>query len=122
MNKWIFIGMGIIILSVVGIFFLRDSSVTGNTVIDGDSQDITLSYSSWNYALSDNTVNAGEPVTITVDTSTVKGCYKSVSIPQLGISKYVREGDNQITFTPTKPGVYTIRCSMGMATTKLTVV
>jgi len=121
MNKWIFIGLGIIIISVIGILSLGNGSPTGDTVLE-DSQQISLSYGNGNYILSENTVNAGEPVTITVDTNTVKGCYKSIVIPQLGISKYVSANNNQITFTPTEPGVYTIRCSMGMATTKLTVV
>ena len=128
MKKWIYIVIGIIVLSVI-IYSFKDNneSITGNIIQDtSNSQEITLSYGTINgarnYILSESTVKAGEPVTITVDTNTIKGCYRSIAIPDLGISKYIKESDNKITFTPTEPGTYKIRCGMGMGVTYLTVI
>lgn len=127
--KWVYIVIGIIILSIITIVLMNktEENITGNIIQDtSNSQEITLSYGTINgarnYILSENTVKAGEPVTITVDTTTVKGCYRSIAIPDLGISKYIQESDNKITFTPTEPGTYKIRCGMGMGVTYLNVI
>jgi len=118
MKKWILLTLGAIAIFSI-ILILNSFTTTGNTVSE-NTDEVTLSYKNRNYALSDTTFKVGEPVTITVDDS-VKGCYKSIVIPELGINKYVTSSDNEIIFTPTEPGTYTLRCSMGMGKIKFTV-
>jgi hypothetical protein len=46
---------------------------------------------------------------------------QSVTIPGLGVRKYVTQGDNIIEFTPDKSGKFDIVCSMGMGRQSFTV-
>lgn len=92
---------------------------------DDGVQDVQLSYGkvgpSFNYIFSTNTVKVNEPVRITAEVSKLKGCYRYVQIPSLGISKYMTESDNTVEFTPTETGELLFTCSMGMGTVKLNV-
>ena len=94
----------------------------GTVVIDpsGSVQRITLSQKNLNYYPQTVTVRAGNPVVLTLD-NTVKGCLRAVSIPQLGVSKYLRAATDTLAFTPAQKGSFTIQCSMGMGRGKLVV-
>ena len=109
-----------------GLFvFVGGSKTNGNTntlpdANSGDTQKITLSEKNFNYYPETVTVKAGQPVEITLD-SNVKGCLRSLAIPQLGVSKYLRSAADKLLFTPPKQGTFTIQCSMGMGFGKLIV-
>ena len=60
-------------------------------------------------------VKAGVPVEITLDSS-VRGCYRSFSIPKLGVSKRSSNPSDTIKFTPNQKGTFRYQCSMGMGT------
>jgi plastocyanin domain-containing protein len=64
----------------------------------------------------------GIPVKMTVDLNTVVGCATDIVIKDFGVRKYVSQGDNIITFTPTKTGTIGIACSMNMYHGTFTVV
>ncbi|MDO8555988.1 MAG: cupredoxin domain-containing protein [Nanoarchaeota archaeon] len=78
-------------------------------------QVITLSMKNGNYYPNTITVKAGQPVTITLDKS-IKGCYRSFTIPTLGIQKNLPTPNDALTFTLPQPGSYRFACSMGMGT------
>ena len=69
-------------------------------------------------------VQRGLPVTwtLTVPEEKLIGCNNEILAPELGIAKKLVPGENTITFTPTKTGVFTFSCWMGMIRSRVTVV
>ena len=118
------------VLTVLGLFAFASNKMVGNTdstpltgavVSQGQAQDVKLSFINYNYVLEPSTLKAGVPVRMEVDMSTVYGCMRDVRIPAFGVSKYVKEGDNVIEFTPNKAGTFNIACSMNMGRGTFTV-
>lgn len=115
------------VLLVGGIFFFGSGSGKGipnNTEnfagSSGDVQKVVIGMKNYNYYPNTITVKAGQPVSITLDSS-VFGCYRSFTIRELGVAKYLPTPKDSVEFTPTKKGTYTFACSMGMGTGKLVV-
>ena len=77
-------------------------------------QEVALSMTGYQYQPTPIRVKVGVPVRFTTDLSTVRGCMRSIVIPELGVSGRVSEGSNTIEFTPTKAGTFRMTCSMGM--------
>lgn len=69
----------------------------------------------------DITVKAGEPVEWKIEASkeSINGCNYKVLLRDFGMEQIFEEGENVIEFTPTKAGVYTYSCWMGMITGKI---
>ncbi len=107
----------IIVLALVigGVIFLFMQGKSSSEISSPSSQEIILSMRNYNYYPNTLNVEAGKPVSITLDTS-VSGCYRSFNIPDLGVSKTSLNPDDKITFTPTQKGTFRFRCSMGMGT------
>src|SRR3989339_690282 len=89
---------------------MHNASKHSSTVI----QKITLSMKG-NYYPNTINVKSGIPVEITLDSS-VRGCYRSFSIPKLDVSKYSSSPTDTIKFTPNEKGTFRFQCSMGMGT------
>jgi len=70
------------------------------------------------------TVKAGIPVkwTITAEKGKVNGCNNEIIITEYDISVKIKEGENIIEFTPSKPGQFGYSCWMGMIRSTITVV
>ena len=83
-------------------------------VVTGEVQNVKLAVSGGTYILTPSVLKKDVPVKMEADLSTLKGCSRDVVISSFGVRKYVREGDNIITFTPTKTGTINIACSMNM--------
>jgi len=120
MAKNVFYIISIFILIAIAGFFLLKNGVSGNTVTDteenkvpGEVQRVVLGTKNYNYYPNTIEVQAGKPVSITLDKS-VTGCLRSFTIKDLGVSKYVKTPDETIDFTPTKKGTFRFACSMGM--------
>ena len=86
----------------------------------GETNEIILSYKDYNYYPNIITVKSGEPVRIYLDSS-VRGCFRSFTIRDFGINKYLKSPADYIEFTPTKKGTFNFACSMGMGTGKIIV-
>lgn len=84
-------------------------------------QNVTTSLASGQYEPIQ--VKAGIPVkwTITAEQGTINGCNGTMVIPQYGIQKTLKTGDNIIEFTPTESGTFTYSCWMGMIRSTITV-
>ncbi|MCR5258514.1 MAG: sulfite exporter TauE/SafE family protein [Desulfovibrio sp.] len=69
-------------------------------------------------------VQRGLPVTWTLVMPEEKliGCNNEILAPELGIAQKLTPGANNITFTPTKTGVFAFSCWMGMIHSQITVV
>jgi hypothetical protein len=93
-----------------------------NTIPTGDIQNVKLSVSAGTYVLTPSVLKKGIPVRMEVDLGTVVGCSRDIVISAFGVRKYVKSGDNIITFTPTQTGTINIACSMNMYRGTFTVV
>ena len=115
-NNKIFIGIFIIaVLVISGFLLLSGKSTTGNVINnEGNIQKITLSMKG-NYYPNTINVKQGVPVEITLDSS-VRGCYRSFNIRELGVSKYSSGPSDTIKFTPNKKGSFEFACGMRMGT------
>ena len=120
---------GIIILIVLGVFFVSSNgyngiSTTGNTESNANSatgvQEITLSFKNGNYYPNTINVQPNKPVRIYLDSS-VQGCYRSFTIRSFGVSKRLATPSDYVEFTPDKEGTFGFACSMGMGTGTLIV-
>ena len=120
MEKSTWYGLAIfLVIIVAGFIFLNPSNATVNSnvidsgVIQGTTQKVILSMKNSNYYPDTIKVKAGEPVSISLDSS-VTGCLRSFNIKDLGVSKNARTPQETIDFTPTKKGTFAFMCSMGM--------
>jgi len=70
------------------------------------------------------TVQQGIPVrwTINAPAGSINGCNNSIIIREYGIQYAFKPGDNEIKFTPTRPGRFLYTCWMGMIKSTITVV
>ncbi len=117
----LYIGVILLILIVGGFFLFRGGSSTvngnvfseGSQALQGEVQKVVISEKNLNYYPNEIKVKAGQPVSITLDSS-VTGCLRSFNIKDLGVSKYAKTPSETIDFTPTKKGTFRFACSMGM--------
>lgn len=120
-NKNTFIIIGVIIFVIIaGIFLLMGSNNTQgqsstNTNTGGTSQKFVLSIKNYNYYPQVIHAKAGQPISISLDSSVV-GCYRTFTVPQLGISKSLSTPSDSVDFTINEKGIYKFACSMGMGT------
>ena len=69
------------------------------------------------YRSEHTTLKAGVPVSLKLTTNDTKGCSRAFTIPEYNISEILPEtGEVMVEFTPTKTGMLTYTCSMGMYT------
>ena len=87
---------------------------------NGKVQEIILSMKNYNYYPNTIKAKVGVPVRIFLDESVV-GCYRSFTIRDFGIAKYLKTPNDYVEFTPTKKGTFRFACSMGMGTGTLIV-
>lgn len=111
-KKTIFLIFGILAVILIGYFLIAKGGLTGNATSE-NIQKITLSMKNYNYYPNIITVEADKPVEITLDSS-VRGCYRSFNIKELGVSQYSQDPSQKITFTPSQKGSFEFACSMRM--------
>jgi len=117
----LYIGVILLILIAGGFFFFKGGSsiVNGNVVsegsqaLQGEVQKVVISEKNLNYYPNEIKVKAGQPVSISLDSS-VTGCLRSFNIRDLGVSKNAKTPSDTIDFTPIKKGTFKFACSMGM--------
>ncbi|MDO8508649.1 MAG: cupredoxin domain-containing protein [Nanoarchaeota archaeon] len=112
---------GYLISSSDTINSIGTNTITGNVINNNDLiQKVVLSEKDLNYYPQEIRVKANQPVSLSLDDK-VKGCLRSFTIRDLGISKYLKAVTDTIEFTPTKKGTFVFSCSMGMGYGKLIV-
>ena len=124
----LYIGVILLILIAGGFFFFKGGSsiVNGNVVsegsqaLQGEVQKVVISEKNLNYYPNEIKVKAGQPVSISLDSS-VTGCLRSFNIRDLGVSKNAKTPSDTIDFTPIKKGTFKFACSMGMGYGKIIV-
>ncbi|MBS3140708.1 cupredoxin domain-containing protein [Candidatus Woesearchaeota archaeon] len=136
MKNGMLVGIMIVMVLLVGGFVysnlneITPENITGNTVAtnngansntpSGNVQKIVLSMKNGNYYPNTVKVKVGQPVSISLDSS-IRGCYRSFTIRQLGLAKRLTTPSDTLDFTPTQKGTFRFACSMGMGTGTLIV-
>ena len=86
-------------------------------------QEVTIEVNDGRYVSSTNTLKAGVPVRLILNTQNTFGCIRAFTIPSYNISEILPEtGQKTVEFTPTKTGLLSYSCSMGMYNGSFTVV
>jgi len=86
-----------------------------SATVNSGVQEVTINVSSHGYTTDVNTLKLGIPVRLTLITNGVASCARAFTIPGYNISKILPQtGTEVIEFTPTKIGLLTYTCSMGM--------
>jgi len=94
--------------------FQSDTEGTLATVNSG-VQEVTINVSAHGYTANVNTLKVGVPVKLTLITNGVASCARAFTIPDYNLSKILPQtGTETMEFTPTKIGLLTYTCSMGM--------
>lgn len=125
MNKSMFYIIGtVLIILIAGTVLIRGKGDSYNVAPvgsgTGETQNVVLGIKDYNYYPNTIKVKVGVPVSISLDSS-VSGCYRSFTIRDLRINKYLKTPQDTVEFTPTKKGTYRFACSMGMGTGTLVV-
>lgn len=119
MKPIVIYGIGIIVVIVFAVYTFaltnNSASLSKQTAAasGGDVQKVVIGMKNNNYFPNTITVKAGQPVSISLDSSVV-GCYRGFVIRDFGINKYLRTPQDTVEFTPTVPGTYRFQCTMGM--------
>lgn len=83
--------------------------------IKGGVQEVFITVTNSGYKSDVNTLKAGMPVRITLNSKDVRSCARAFTIPDLNYFKVLPEdGKEVVEFTPTKTGKLVYTCSMGM--------
>jgi len=118
----VFVIIGMVLL--FGTFLIKNPGSSANAISgnsgSGEIQKIILSMKNYNYYPNTVKVNVNQPVRIYLDKSVV-GCYRSFTIRDFGIAKYLPTENDYVEFTPNKKGTFRFACSMGMGTGTLIV-
>ena len=86
-------------------------------------QRVTITVRSNGYTADATTLKAGIPVKLKLISDQAQGCARAFTIPGLGISKILPvNGQEELVFTPKKPGPLAFACSMGMYTGSFNVI
>jgi sulfite exporter TauE/SafE len=93
-----------------------ESSESGESApINSGIQEVKINVSAHGYKANVNTLKVGAPVKLTLVTNGVASCTRAFTIPDYNLSKILPQtGTETIEFTPTKTGLLTYTCSMGM--------
>ncbi len=118
----------LILLFVGSLFYFKasqQSTTTGNgvndAVLNGNAQTIDLSFKNYNYYPNTIRLKYNVPTRIIADMKTIRGCMTNINIPDFGVSKTVKKGDNVVEFVPNKKGTFGFSCPMRMGTGKIIV-
>jgi hypothetical protein len=78
-------------------------------------QEVTITATTGSYKSNVNTLKLGVPVRISIVSNNVAGCTRAFTIPELNYFRILpQNGTEVVEFTPTKIGLLTYTCSMGM--------
>lgn len=85
-------------------------------IIEG-KQNVEITATNSGYKTDTKSIKVGVPVKLTVVSKNVQSCARSFAIPSLNVNKLLpSNGKEIIEFTPTKTGLLTFSCGMGMYT------
>lgn len=102
-------------------WFSNQEATAGNAIRQDNIQIINMTVDYGGYTPNVFKLEKGLPVKWIIDGTEASGCTNSIIVPDLGIRKALKTGNNIIEFTPQKAGTINFSCSMGMARGKFIV-
>jgi plastocyanin domain-containing protein len=106
----------IVILTLVTILISGCGNlITGNAVATNEPyQEIKMQVTRSGYSPDKFVIEKGVPVKWIIDGKELTGCNNAIQVPDLNLEFEIKEGLQTIEFTPTKEGVVSWSCWMGM--------
>lgn len=98
-----------------------ETAYASNLKMENGKQVISMDIDGLSYSPSHFVLKQGVPVIWKINGLNVNGCESIVVVPDYGISKFVKQGENILEFVPENPGELTFSCPMGMVTGTFTV-
>lgn len=94
----------------------KSTATDPNVKLENGTQKVTLSVSNGGYSPKYFRVKNNVPVELTLETTgNVYSCATAFTFKAFDIKDFLKPSDSKVhTFTPTKKGLYTFACSMGM--------
>lgn len=114
------IGYATTLLGFQGFSALPDAIPVTTALIDG-KQFLTMEVTEFGYAPDLFYVQKGIPVYWQIYGGDNLGCASTLVLAAFDVRANIRPGENVVTFTPTKSGVFPFSCSMGMVSGRLVV-
>lgn len=98
------------------VLYKSNSTKQQNNITNG-IQEVEIIATNSGYKTNTKSLKIGVPVKLTITSKNVQSCARSFIIPSLNINKVLPlNGTEVIEFTPTKEGIFTFSCGMGMYT------
>jgi uncharacterized protein len=125
--KYSLIAIAALLLVIIGIVAFRNNAsssepMDSSSIPFATGKVVNVGVTGSQYTFSPSEVKKGEKVSLVFDMSQVRGCARSVVIPEYGVRKLVEPNNNIVEFTPTKSGRVDVACSMNMYTGSFMVV
>lgn len=109
-------------LSFSGLLQGSPQAVGAAPAIINGAQEVSMSVTRSGYQPNNLTIRAGIPVRWKVNGVGAVGCTSIMTIPSLGVSQALTQGENIIEFTASNKGQLAFMCSMGMVRGSFTVI
>lgn len=119
--------VSIVIFSLLTFAYINNKSNNSKVVSKEDAtgnlaqQIVNVRVEGSQYIMQPSQLKIGTPTKLIFDMSTVRGCARSVILPEFGVRKMLSNSDNSIDFLPMKQGNFKIACSMNMYTGQFSV-
>lgn len=121
-------GLAVILFGVINIrngsrlISWGGASAPNGTVNTKEEQIVRMTQEADGYSPNVFTIEKGRPVKWIINSVSQYSCASSIIVPRFRITKFLKQGENIITFTPTELGEIPFSCAMGMYRGKFIVV
>ncbi|MGV8150399.1 MAG: cupredoxin domain-containing protein [Candidatus Woesearchaeota archaeon] len=113
-GKWIVIALSVIVLSALVSFIVFSKGISLSGFATKNQQEINMEVSASGYSPNIFTLKKGVPVKWNIDVKQLTGCNEELILNDYGLDINLKQGLNQIEFTPDKTGVIRWSCGMNM--------
>jgi sulfite exporter TauE/SafE/copper chaperone CopZ len=94
---------------------LKGASITGNIIFDSEGyQIIEMEVNRYGWEPDNFVLQKDVPVKWKIYGKEITGCNNAIQVPKLGLNFDIKKGEQIIEFTPTKKGIISWSCWMGM--------
>ena len=113
-NTLLVVAILLAILIAVSPYFILSKGIFVSGFESKTVQEITMEVSATGYSPNTFTLKQGVPVRWNIEVTELTGCNEELLLQDYGIDVNLKEGKNQIEFTPEKTGIIRWSCGMNM--------
>ncbi|MBU2565995.1 sulfite exporter TauE/SafE family protein [Patescibacteria group bacterium] len=107
-------GFAVLGIKIPSLKSIQPQTVSEVAITDNGEQTIVMTVDYNGFTPNVFTLKKGVPVKWVIKGVQVSGCTSEIIVPEYNIRKKIIQGDNVLNFTPTKEGVISFSCWMGM--------